>query len=85
MPNPPLTSLIVICWSALDRVFVAKAPGMSGCIGTGDTYRAALASCLEAMQWRAEHAEQRRQPLPPPELSWSPHAAAEETEHSTVL
>ena len=35
------------------------------------------------MQWRAERAEQRGQPLPPPEVSWSHHTAAEETEHGT--
>lgn len=83
MPNPPLTYLIVLRWSARDRAFVAKAPGLSGCIGTGDTYQAALASCLEAMQWRAEQAEQRRQSLPPAEVSWSHRTAAEETEYST--
>ena len=85
MPHTQLTSLVVIRWSARDRAFVAKAPGLSGCIGTGDTYQAALTSCLEAMQWRAEQAEQHEHPLPPAELSWSHHTAAEETEHSAVL
>ena len=85
MANTPLTSLLVIRWSARERAFVAKAPGLSGCIGTGDTYQAALASCLEAMQWRAERTEQRKKPLPPAEASWSHHTAAEETEHSSVI
>lgn len=82
MPNTPLIYLIVLRWSACDRAFVAKAPGLSGCIGTGDTYQAALNSCLEAMQWRAEQAEQRRQPLPPAEYSWSRRTASEETERA---
>ena len=82
MANIPLTYLLVIRWSARERAFIAKAPSLSGCIGTGGTYQAALESCLEAMQWRAEQAEQRRQPLPPAECSWPYHTAAEETEHS---
>ena len=65
MPHPPLTYLVVIRWSTRERAYIAKAPGLSGCIGTGESYQAALNSCLEAMQWRAEQAEQRRQPLPP--------------------
>lgn len=85
MSNTSPTYLIVLRWSARERAFVAKAPGLSGCIGTGDTYQAALVSCLEAMQWRAEQAAQRAQPLPPAECSWSHHTAAEETEHSGVL
>lgn len=85
MPHTPLTYLVVIRWSARERAFIAKAPGLSRCIGTGDTYQTALASCLEAMQWRAEHAEQHGQPLTPAEYSWSHHTAAEEIEHSTVL
>ena len=64
MANTSLTYLLVIRWSAPDKVFVAKAPGLPGCIGTGDTYQAALQSCLEAMQWRAEQAEQRGPSLP---------------------
>lgn len=83
MANCPLTYLLVIRWSARERAFVAKAPGLSGCIGTGETYQAALASCLEALQWRAEQAETQRQPLPPAECSWSHHTAAKETERST--
>ena len=83
MPTTPLTYLLVIRWSARERAFVAKAPGLSGCIGTGDTYQAALQSCLEAMQWRAEQAEMHRHPLPPPEVSWAHHTADEETERST--
>ena len=71
MPTSQLTYLIVIRWSASERAYIAKAPGLSGCIGTGDTYQSALASCLEAMQWRAAHAEQRREPLSPAEYSWS--------------
>lgn len=81
MLNTQPTYLVVIRWSVRDRAFVAKAPGLSGCIGTGDTYQAALNSCLEAMQWRAEQAAQRGQPLPPPEVSWAHHTAAEETRH----
>lgn len=82
MPNAQLTYLIVIRWSARERIFVAKAPGLSGCLGTGRTYQEALNSCLEAMQWRTEQAEQHRQPLPPAEPSWSHHTVAEETERS---
>jgi predicted RNase H-like HicB family nuclease len=78
-------SSTVIRWSTRERAFVAKAPGLSSCIGTGDSYQTALNSCLEAMQWQAEQAEQRRQPLPPAEVSWSHRTAAEETKHSTVL
>lgn len=83
MPTSQLTYLIVIRWSASERAYIAKAPGLSGCIGTGDTYQSALASCLEAMQWRAEHAEQRREPLPPAEYSWSQRTAMEEIEHAS--
>lgn len=83
MTNTPLTYLLVIRWSARDRAFVAKAPGLPGCIGTGESYQAALQSCLEAMQWRAEQAETQRQPLPPPEVSWAYHTANEESERST--
>lgn len=85
MANTPLTYLLVIRWSARERAYIAKAPGLSGCIGTGDTYQAALNSCLEAMQWRADQAEQRGQPLPPAEFSWAHHTAAEETERSAML
>lgn len=84
MANAPLTYLLVIRWSARERAFIAKAPGLSGCVGTGDTYQAALQSCLEAMQWRAEQAAQRDQPLPPAEFSWSHHTAAEETRRSAA-
>lgn len=83
MSNTSPTYLIVLRWSARERAFVAKAPGLSGCIGTGDTYQAALNSCLEAMQWRAEQAETQRQPLPSAEFSWAHHTADEETERST--
>ena len=82
MANPPLTYLLVIRWSARDRAFVAKAPGLSGCIGTGDTYQAALQSCLEAMQGRTEQAEQRRALLPSAEYAWSSRTTSEETEHA---
>jgi predicted RNase H-like HicB family nuclease len=85
MPHLHFTYLVVIRWSARERAFIAKAPGLSGCVGTGDTYQAALNSCLEAMQWRAEQAEQRRQPLPPAEFSWSHHTASEEAKQSAVL
>ena len=80
MANSSLTYLPVIRWSAREHAFVAKAPGLSGCIGTGESYQAALQSCLEAMQWRAEQAETHRQPLPPAEVSWLHRTAAEETE-----
>ena len=82
MLSPQPTYLIVIRWSAREHAFVAKAPGLSGCIGTGDTYQAALQSCLEAVQWRAEQAEQRKQPLPPAEYAWSSQTPSEETEHA---
>ena len=83
MTNMQPTYLVVIRWSARERAYIAKAPGLAGCIGTGDTYQAALASCLEAMQWRAEQSAQRGQALPPAECSWAHHTAGEETEHST--
>ena len=67
---------------ARERAFIAKAPGLSGCIGTGDTYQAALESRLEAIH---RQAELRRQPLSPAEFSWSHRTAAEETKHSTIL
>ena len=82
MSSSQPTYLLVIRWSTRERAFVAKAPGLSGCIGTGDTYQAALQSCLEAMQWRTEQAEQRKKPLPPAEYSWSSRTPSEETERA---
>ena len=82
MPHTQLTYLVVIRWSVRERAFVAKAPGLSGCIGTGATYQAALASCLEAMHWQAERAEQRKKPLPPAEYPWSSWTPSEETERA---
>ena len=82
MSNSQPTYLVVIRWSARERAFVANAPGLAGCIGTGDTYQVALQSCLEAMQWRAEQAAQRGQPLPQAEYAWSGRTISEETERA---
>ncbi len=57
---------IIVYWSAEDRVFVADAPELPGCMAHGDTQEAALANIKEAMQLWIDTAREFRDPIPEP-------------------
>jgi predicted RNase H-like HicB family nuclease len=57
---------IILYWSAEDRVFVAEAPELPGCMAHGDTQEAALANIKQAMQLWIETAQEFGDPVPEP-------------------
>ena len=60
-----LRSTIVICWDEEQQAFVADAPDLPSCTGSGETYAEALASVLEALHWWQERTRRTRQPSDP--------------------
>jgi predicted RNase H-like HicB family nuclease len=57
---------IILYWSAEDRVFVAEAPELPGCMAHGDTQEAALANIKQAMQLWIDTAQEFGDPVPEP-------------------
>ena len=57
---------IILYWSAEDRVFVAEAPELPGCMAHGDTQEAALTSIKQAMQLWIDTAQEFGDPVPEP-------------------
>lgn len=55
---------IVIAWSDEDRVFVAEAPELPGCLAHGPTEEAALVSIKEAIRLWIDTAEEFGDPMP---------------------
>lgn len=52
---------IVICWDEEQQAYIADAPDLPSCTGSGATYTEALASVLEALQWWQERTHRTRQ------------------------
>lgn len=57
---------IVLWWSETDRVFVAEAPELPGCIAHGGTRESALANITEAMELWLDVAARSGNPIPQP-------------------
>ena len=57
---------IILYWSVEDRVFVAEAPELPGCMAHGDTQEAALANIKQAMQLWIDTAQEFGDPVPEP-------------------
>ena len=55
---------IIIYWSDENKVFVADAPELPGCMAHGATHEEALANAKEAMQLWIESARADGQPVP---------------------
>ena len=55
---------IVIAWSPEDRVFVAEAPELPGCLAHGPSPESALESCQEAIRQWVETAQELGRPIP---------------------
>ncbi|MGA2026634.1 MAG: type II toxin-antitoxin system HicB family antitoxin [Syntrophobacteraceae bacterium] len=61
---------IIISWSNEDRVFMAEAPELSGCIAHGETEGSALKNIKEAIQLWIDTAREFGDPVPE---NWSRH------------
>jgi predicted RNase H-like HicB family nuclease len=57
---------IIIHWSNEDRVFVAEAPELPGCMAHGDTEEAALKNIKDAIQLWIDTAREFGDPVPEP-------------------
>lgn len=57
---------IILYWSAEDRVFVAEAPELPGCMAHGNTQEAALANIKQAMQLWIDTAQEFGDLVPEP-------------------
>jgi predicted RNase H-like HicB family nuclease len=57
---------IVIWWSAEDKVYVAEAPELPGCMAHGKTREQALAEIAEAIELWLETARELGRPIPKP-------------------
>ena len=55
---------ISLYWSNEDRVFVAEAPELPGCMAHRDDHETALANIKDAMQFWIDRARQLARPLP---------------------
>lgn len=69
MPEPTFKYPIIICWDEEKRAYIAEAPDLPTCTGSGATYVEALTSVLEALEWWQERTHRTRQPqdIRPPE------------------
>jgi predicted RNase H-like HicB family nuclease len=56
---------IIICWDEEQQVYIADAPDLPSCTGSGATYTEALDSVLEALQWWQKRTHRTRQARPP--------------------
>ncbi|MEA3436519.1 MAG: type II toxin-antitoxin system HicB family antitoxin [Thermodesulfobacteriota bacterium] len=57
---------IIIYWSNEDKVFIAEAPELPGCIAHGDTHEVALINIKTAMELWMETAREFDDPIPVP-------------------
>ena len=64
MAETAFRQTIVICWDDEQQAFIADAPDLPSCTGSGATYAEALASVLEALQWWQERTHRTRQTRP---------------------
>lgn len=56
----------IIYWSDEDRVYVAEAPELSGCMAHGVSYEEALTNIQEAMNLWIDTAREFGDPIPEP-------------------
>ena len=56
----------IIYWSDDDAAFVAEVPELPGCAAHGETYEAALASAMEAIDLWLDTAAEFGDPIPEP-------------------
>lgn len=64
MAETAFRQTIVICWDDEQQAFIADAPDLPSCTGSGATYAEALASVLEALHWWQERTHRTRQARP---------------------
>jgi predicted RNase H-like HicB family nuclease len=57
---------IILYWSNEDKVFIAEAPELSGCVAHGDTQETALSNIKEAMQLWIETVQKHGDEIPQP-------------------
>ncbi len=57
---------IIIYWSNEDKVFIAEAPELPGCMAHGNTQEAALANANQAIQLWIDTAREFGDPIPEP-------------------
>ena len=57
---------IILYWSNEDRVFVAEAPELPGCMAHGSDQETALRNIKDAMQFWIETAQELGRPVPEP-------------------
>ena len=57
---------ILIYWSEEDRVYLAEAPELPGCIADGSTYEEALTNVEGIIQEWMETAKDENRPIPEP-------------------
>ena len=60
---------IIINWSEIDRVFVAKVPELPGCMAHGESQETALANIKEAMQLWIDTAQEFGDHIPEPQVN----------------
>jgi len=57
---------VIIYWSEEDRVFVAEAPELPGCMAHGESQEAALSNAQDAIQLWIDTAKEFGDPVPQP-------------------
>ena len=57
---------IILCWSNEDRVFVAEAPELPGCMAHGADQETALRNIKEAIRFWIDRARELGRPVPEP-------------------
>ncbi len=57
---------IILYWSSEDKVFIAEAPELPGCMAHGDTREAALKNVQDAIEPWIDTANEFGDSIPPP-------------------
>ncbi|MEH2323685.1 MAG: type II toxin-antitoxin system HicB family antitoxin [Nostoc sp.] len=57
---------VILCWSELDKAFVAEVPELPGCAADGETYQEALHNVELVMQEWIETAKDLGRSVPQP-------------------
>lgn len=57
---------IILYWSGEDKVFIAEAPELPGCMAHGDTREAALKKVQDAIELWIDTAKEFGDPIPDP-------------------
>ena len=60
---------VIINWSQSERLFIAEAPELPGCVAHGDTQEAALLNIQEAIQLWIDTAKEFSDPIPEPQAN----------------